>query len=81
MLLVANLAHEKGCKKAEIRLKLWHICTHLRVLRESYPMNTNTTGFTCFKKKYVCPCALAKLGLYNNVNLEVCDELVGNYGH
>ena len=36
MLLVANL------------LKPWHMGTHPRVLSESYPMNTNMTGFRWF---------------------------------
>ena len=29
-------------------LKSWHMCTHLRVLSERYPMNTNMTGFRWF---------------------------------
>ena len=28
----------------------WHMGTHLRVLAESYPMNTNMTGFRWFSK-------------------------------
>ena len=28
--------------------------THLRVLGESYPMNTNTTGFRWFSKIKIC---------------------------
>ena len=31
--------------------------THLRVISESYPMNTNVTGLTCFSKIF----ALAKV--------------------
>ena len=34
----------KTCKNPEKRLKPWHIGTHLRVLLQGYPMNTNTTG-------------------------------------
>ena len=30
--------------------KPWHIGTHLRVLSESYPMDTNMTGFRWFSK-------------------------------
>ena len=30
-------------------LKPWHIGTYLRVLNESYPMNTTMTGFSFFK--------------------------------
>ena len=42
MLLVANLAYTKWCKrKPVIRLKPWHMGTHLRVLTERYLMNTN----------------------------------------
>ena len=37
--------------------------THLRVLSESYPMNTNMTGFRCFFKKTLCSCALDKSSL------------------
>ena len=50
MLLVANLASTKLCKKTEKWLKLWHMGTHLTVLSESYPMNTNMTGIKCFSK-------------------------------
>ena len=32
--------------------------THLRVLGESYPMNTNTTGFKWFSKYFFGICAL-----------------------
>ena len=45
MLLLANLASTKWCKKPEKSLKPWHIGIHLRVLSESYPMNTNMSGF------------------------------------
>ena len=48
MLLVANLANTKSCKKPEKWLKPRHMGTHLRVLSESYPMNTNMTVFRCF---------------------------------
>ena len=49
--LVANLAVTKWCKKAEKFLKSWHIGTHLRVLCDSYPINTNIwQGFDDFQK-------------------------------
>ena len=44
MLLVANFANTEWCKKAEKWLKPWQIGTHLTVLSESFPMNTNMTG-------------------------------------
>ena len=50
MLLVANLANTKRCKITEKLLKPWQMGTHLRVLSESYPMNTNMTGFRLFSK-------------------------------
>ena len=50
MLLVAYLGNTKWCKKAGKWLKPWHMGTHLRVLSESYPMNTNMTWFRWFPK-------------------------------
>ena len=39
-------------------LKPWHMCTHLRVLSENYPMNTSKTAFRWFSKnKSLRPCA------------------------
>ena len=38
-------------------LKPWQMGTHLRVLSESYPMNTNMTGFRWFSKS-LHPCSL-----------------------
>ena len=55
MLLVANLANRKWYNKSEKWLKLWHMGTYLRVLSESFPMNTNMTGFKWLTKK---SCAL-----------------------
>ena len=43
-------------------LKPWHVGTHLRVLSESYPMNTNVTGFRWFSK-ILLPCALDESSL------------------
>ena len=34
--------------------------THLKVLSESFPMNTNMTGFRWILKKSLLPCALDK---------------------
>ena len=48
MLLVENFANTKWYKKPWKWLKLWQMGTHLRVLNERYPMNTNTTGFRWF---------------------------------
>ena len=61
MLPVANLANTKLCKKPAKLLKPWHTGTHLRVLSESYPMNTNMTGFRWFSSLH--PCALDKSSL------------------
>ena len=53
MLLVANFCITKWCKQAGKWLKPWQIGTHLRVLSESFPMNTNMTGFRLFSKIFV----------------------------
>ena len=37
-------------KKPKKLLKPWQMGTHMRVLSESYPMNTNMTGFRWFSK-------------------------------
>ena len=50
MLLVANLAKAKWCKKTWKWLKPWHMGTYLRVLSANYPINPNMTGFRCFSK-------------------------------
>ena len=44
MLQVADFANTKWCKNVKEWLKPWHMDTHLRVLSESYLMNTNMTG-------------------------------------
>ena len=54
MLLVANLANRKSCNKPEEWLKPWLIDTNLIVLSESFPMNTNMTGFQWFSKIFAC---------------------------
>ena len=43
ILLVANLAKTKSCKKTLKKTET--LGPHPRVLRESYPENTNMTGF------------------------------------
>ena len=45
--LVARLANTKRYKSKKL-LKPWQMDTHLRVLSESNPMNTNMTGFKRF---------------------------------
>ena len=45
MLLVTNLINTKYVKKAEKSPKPWQMGTHLRVLDESFPMNTKMIGF------------------------------------
>ena len=45
-----------GTKNPEKRLKPWHTVTHLRVLSESYPMNTNTTGLRWSIKFFASLC-------------------------
>ena len=57
LVVVANLANTKLYKKTEILLKtLAHTYTHLRVLGEIYPMNTNMAGFKWFSKDFVFYC-------------------------
>ena len=50
MLLVTYLTNTKICKKLEKWLEPWNMGTHMRVLSESYPMNTNMTGLDGFLK-------------------------------
>ena len=50
MLLVADLAKTKWCKKPGKWLKPWHKGTHLKVLSDSYQTITIMTGFRCFFK-------------------------------
>ena len=38
------------CKRADKKLKPWHMDTHLRVLSESYSINTNMTWFRLLSK-------------------------------
>ena len=50
MLLIANLADTKWCRKPEKSSNPWQMGTHLKVLSESYPMSTHMTGFRWFSK-------------------------------
>ena len=54
MLVVANLANTKWCQKPEKWLKPWQMGTHLRVLGESFPMNTNLTMSRWFSTLFAC---------------------------
>ena len=51
MLLLANLANTNWYKNTEKSPKPWQTGFHLRVLGESFPMNTNMTGFRWFSQK------------------------------
>ena len=44
MLLLADFANIKWCKKPGKTLKPWHMGTHMKVLSESFLMNNNMTG-------------------------------------
>ena len=60
MLLVATLAYTKYLKK---NMKPWHLSTYLIVLRESFPMNTDMTGFRWFSILFALLCALDESSL------------------
>ena len=62
MLLVANFANTKWCRKPERLWKPWNMGTHLRVLGKSYSMNTDMTGLRWFQKS-LRACALDKSSL------------------
>ena len=53
MLLVANCTNTKWWENPEKLLKPWHMGTHLKVLSESYPMNSNITGLRWFSVIFV----------------------------
>ena len=68
MLLMANLANTKRCKETEKSLKSWHVGTHVRVLSESFPMNTSMAGLVGFQRTFR-PCALDESSLsINRIN-------------
>ena len=50
LLVTATLASIKRSKNLEKRSTPGHMGTHLRVLSESFQMNTNMTGFRWFCK-------------------------------
>ena len=55
--------------------------THLRVLNESYPMNTNMTGFRRFSKN-LCACAVEESSFsIGRVNLRVNSDSITCYSH
>ena len=56
MLLLANLANTKWCKIPWKWLKPWQMGTNLRVLSESYPMDTNMTVFRWFSELFASLC-------------------------
>ena len=60
---MANLANTKWCKKPDKWLKPWHIGTHLRVIGESYPINTNMTGLRIAFQIFLHNCAWDKSSL------------------
>ena len=53
---------QNDAKQTEKSLKPWQMGTHLRELSESYPMNTNMTGFGWFSG-ILCPYALDECSL------------------
>ena len=58
-------------------LKPWHMGTHLRVLSESYPMNTNMTGLDGLKRT-LPPCVWDESSLsIGRVNTEVTFVILG----
>ena len=74
MLLVVNLAKTKWHKNPEKLLKPWQMDTHLRVLSESYPMNTNImTGFRWFSKIFDFLCFRRSYSLsFGRVPVHAC---------
>ena len=56
MLLMADLDNTNDAKNLEKRLNPWHMGAYLRVLSNSYPMNTNIAGFRWVSKMlaYLC---------------------------
>ena len=58
-MFIKRMSYTKWCKKPEIWLKPKHMGTHLIVLSESYPMNTNIIGFRWFPKSLL-PCTLGE---------------------
>ena len=56
IMLVTNLTNAKIFKKPEKWWNPWCLGTHLRVLRDSYPMNTKLTGFRWFSKDFASLC-------------------------
>ena len=56
MLLAANFANTKLCRKYFNWLKPWQMGTHLKEFSKSFPMNTNMTGFRWFSEIFASLC-------------------------
>ena len=65
LMLLVNFASTNWYEKAEKWPKPWHMGTHLRVLSESYQINTNMTGISMIFRKSLHPCALDESSLSN----------------
>ena len=68
LLVVLNFGRYKMMQKTFKMAKPWHMCTHLGALSESYSMNTNMTGLSCFSKM-IASLALALEWLTNGGQL------------
>ena len=56
LLLVVAIFVNKNHSRMLVMTEPWHIGTHLRVLSESYLMNTNMTVFRWFSKIFASLC-------------------------
>ena len=63
MLLVANLAIQNDVKTLKNTPKPCQMGSHLKILCESYPLNTNMTGFRWFSKIFASLCFGRKCSL------------------
>ena len=57
------MANVANTEKNEKWLKPWHMGTHLGVLSESYPMNTNMSGYIVDFQQSLHPCTLDESSL------------------
>ena len=55
-------------KETEKLLKAWHMGTHLRVLHESYPMNTNMTGISGVVLRTTASFSVCEVFLYISIS-------------
>ena len=73
-------------QETEKLLKSWHMGTHLTVLSESFPLNTNMTGFRWFSKNLATKCALDEssysIGIVKltTVFLKLVGDILYQYG-